>query len=174
MRMGGWAMAGAVLASALVGTSIVGAQTVSRSDTKFIQHVVPANLAEVELGKLAREKAGDQRIRQFGERMASDHSQAAKELQQLASEKGVSVGSDLPSSDLRLRDRLAKLQPSVFDREYVKEMVKDHKKDVAEFRRMSEKAQDPTLKAWVVKTLPTLEDHLKTIENLEASLTAKR
>jgi len=166
-------MTGAVLASALFATSIVSAQTVSRSDAKFIQHVVPANLAEVELGKLAQEKAGDQRIRQFGERMASDHSQAAKELQQLASEKGVSVGSDLPSSDLRLRDRLAKLQPSAFDREYVKEMVKDHKKDVAEFRRMSEKAQDPTLKAWVVKTLPTLEDHLKTIENLDRSLAAK-
>ena len=53
-------------------------------------------------------------------------------------------------------------------------MVKDHKKDVAEFRRMSEKAQDPALKAWVVKTLPTLEDHLKAIENLDASLSAKR
>jgi putative membrane protein len=167
-------MACAVLASALLTTSMGGAQTVSRSDTKFIQHVAQANAAEVELGKLAQEKAGDQRIRQFGERMANEHSQAGNELQQLASEKGVSVGRDLPSSDLRLRDRLAKLQPTAFDREYVKEMVKDHKKDVAEFRRMSEKAQDPALKAWVVKTLPTLEDHLKAIENLDASLSAKR
>ena len=106
--------------------------------------------------------------------MAGDHGQAAKEIQQLAAEKGVSVSSDISSEDLRLRDRLAKLQPAAFDREYVKEMVKDHKKDVAEFRRMSEKAQDPTLKAWVVKTLPTLEDHLNVIQNLDKSLTAKR
>ena len=109
-------MACAVLASALLTTSMGGAQTVSRSDTKFIQHVAQANAAEVELGKLAQEKAGDQRIRQFGERMANEHSQAGNELQQLASEKGVSVGRDLPSSDLRLRDRQAKLQPTAFDR----------------------------------------------------------
>jgi len=96
--------------------------------------------------------------------MAGDHGQAAKEIQQLAAEKGVSVSSDISSADLRLRDRLAKLQPAAFDREYVKEMVKDHKQDVAEFRKMSEKAQDPTLKAWVGKTLPTLEDHLKMIQ----------
>src|SRR5215470_5035006 len=119
-----------------------------------------ANLGEVQLGKLAQEKGGDPRVRQFGERMAGDHGQAAKEIQQLAAEKGVSVSSDISSADLRLRDRLAKLQPAAFDREYVKEMVKDHKQDVAEFRKMSEKAQDPTLKAWVGKTRPrgSLED----------------
>jgi len=174
MRMGRWAVTGAVLASTLVAVSIVGAQTVSRSDAKFIQHAAQANLGEVQLGKLAQEKGGDSQVRQFGERMVGDHGQAAKELQQLAGDKGVSVSNDISSSDMRLRDRLAKLQPAAFDREYVREMVKDHKKDVAEFRRMSEKAQDPTLKAWVVKTLPTLEDHLNVIQNLDKSLTAKR
>ena len=174
MRMGRWAVTGAVLASTLVAVSIVGAQTVSRSDAKFIQQATQANLGEVQLGKLAQEKGGDPRVRQFGERMAGDHGQAAKEIQQLAAEKGVSVSSDISSADLRLRDRLAKLQPAAFDREYVKEMVKDHKQDVAEFRKMSEKAQDPTLKAWVGKTLPTLEDHLKMIQSIDASLTAKR
>ncbi len=57
----------------------------------------------------------------------------------------------------RLRDRLAKLQGQEFDREYVKTMVKDHKQDVAEFRRMHSGAVDPNLKAWVDKTLPTIE-----------------
>lgn len=174
MRIGRWAITGAVLTSALFMASMVGAQTVSRSDTKFIQKVAEGGLAEVELGKLAEEKGGDQRIRQFGQRMATDHGQAGKELEQLATQKGVSVGNDMSSSHLRERDRLAKLQPAAFDREYVQEMLKDHKKDVAEFRRMRDKAQDPDLRAWITKTLPTLEDHLKTIESLNASLTAQR
>jgi putative membrane protein len=174
MRMGRWAMTGVVLASMFFVVSIVGAQTASRRDTKFIQNTIEGNLAEAELGKLAQEKAGDPQVRQLGERMATDHGQAAKELQQIAAEKGVSAKSDLSSTHLRMRDRLAKLQPSAFDKEYVKEMLKDHKKDVAEFKSMSGKAQDPTLKSWVVKTLPTLEDHLKMVQSLDRSLTAKK
>lgn len=184
MRMGRWAMTGAVLASAFFVVSMVGAQTstrsdakaqsMSRADSKFIQSVMEGNLAEVQLGKLAQEKGGDPQIRQFGERMVNDHGQAVKELQQLATNKGLSVNEDLSGSHLRMRDRMAKLQPTAFDREYVKEMVKDHKKDVAEFKRMSGNAKDPELKAWVVKTLPTLENHLQTVENLDRSLTAAK
>jgi hypothetical protein len=29
---------------------------------------------------------------------------------------------------------------------------------------------DPNLRAWVDKTLPTLEDHLKTIEGIQAQM----
>jgi putative membrane protein len=184
MRTGRWAMTGAVLASAFFVVSMVGAQTttrgdaraqsMSRADSKFIQSVLEDNLAEVQLGKLAQEKGGDPQVRQLGERMVADHGGAAKELQQLATDRGVSVNEDLSRSHLRMRDRMAKLQPTAFDREYVREMVKGHKQDVAEFKRMSEKAQDPALKAWVVKTLPTLEDHLQMVENLDRSLTAAK
>jgi predicted outer membrane protein len=52
-------------------------------------------------------------------------------------------------------------------------MVKDHKQDVAEFRRMHSGAVDPNLKAWVDKTLPTLEDHLETIEGIQAQMAKK-
>ena len=47
------------------------------------------------------------------------------------------------------------------------------KQDVAEFRRMHSGAVDPNLKAWVDKTLPTLEDHLKTIEGIQAQMAKK-
>jgi putative membrane protein len=53
-------------------------------------------------------------------------------------------------------------------------MVKDHRNDVAQFRKMSREAKDPELKAWVTKLLPTLEDHLKTIEGIQAQAAAAR
>ena len=71
-------------------------------------------------------------------------------------------------------ERLAKLQGPEFDREYVRAMVKDHKQDVAEFRRMHSGAVDPNLKAWIDKTLPTIEDHLKTIEGIQAQMAAAK
>jgi len=122
---------------------------------------------EVELGQLAQGKASSDAVKQFGQRMVEDHGSANKELMDLASSKGVQLDEKAARKDPML-GKLSKLQGQAFDREYVKEMVKDHKQDVAEFRRMHSGAVDPNLKAWIDKTLPTLEDHLKTIEGIQA------
>lgn len=49
-------------------------------------------------------------------------------------------------------------------------MVKDHEQDVAGFKRESQQAPDPDLKAWAAKTLPTLEDHLKSIKQIKSQV----
>ena len=41
------------------------------------------------------------------------------------------------------------------------DMVEDHEKDVAEFQKATQEVKDPELQAWVSKTLPTLQDHLR-------------
>jgi putative membrane protein len=158
-------------------TSTLGAQQsaptepkVQRTDRNFIQKAAEANQAEVELGKLAQQNAASDAVKQFGQRMVQDHGNANTALMQLAENKGVKLDGKLGKQHAQLRDRLAKLQGANFDREYVKAMVKDHKQDVAEFRKMHSGAVDPNLKAWVDTTLPTLEDHLKTIEGIQSQM----
>jgi putative membrane protein len=167
--------------SLLALTSTLGAQQsaptepkVQRTDRNFIQKAAEANQTEVELGQLAQQKAASDAVKQFGQRMVQDHSNANKELMQLAENKGVKLDGKLGKQHAQLRDRLAKLQGAQFDREYVKAMVKDHKQDVAEFRKMHSGAVDPNLKAWVDKTLPTLEDHLKTIEGIQSQMASAK
>jgi putative membrane protein len=143
-----------------------------RTDRSFITKAAAGGRAEVELGKLAQGKASSDAVKQFGQRMVEDHGAANQELMQLAENKGMQLDDKTPKPD-RLLTRLSKLQGAEFDREYVDAMVKDHKQDVAEFRRMHSGAVDPNLKAWVDKTLPTLEDHLKTIEGLQAQMAKK-
>jgi putative membrane protein len=46
----------------------------------------------------------------------------------------------------------------------MRDMVSDHKQDVAAFRRESTSGKDPEVKAWATKMLPTLEDHLREAE----------
>ena len=57
--------------------------------------------------------------------------------------------------------KLAKLSGAEFDKAYIDMMVKDHKKDVAEFEKESKGAKDSDLKSWASTTLPTLQDHLE-------------
>jgi putative membrane protein len=71
-------------------------------------------------------------------------------------------------------DRLAKLQGDAFDRAHVEEMVKDHRQDVKDYERQAKRGKDPSLKEWAGKTLPTLREHLREIENISANVLAKR
>jgi putative membrane protein len=149
------------------------ATKLQRTDRNFITKAAEGGRMEVELGQLAQGRASSEAVKQFGQRMVDDHGAANHELMQLAENKGMKLDAKTPKPD-RLMERLSKLQGSDFDREYVKAMVKDHKQDVAEFKRMHSGAVDPNLKAWVDKTLPTLEDHLKTIEGIQAQMAAKK
>jgi len=130
-------------------------------DTAFAKEAAVGGMAEVELGNLAKEKASNNDVKQFGDRMVTDHSKANDELKQWASQKKVTLPEKLDQKHQATRDRLAKLSGAAFDREYMHEMVMDHQHDVAAFTRESKTGKDPDLKAWAGKTLPTLQDHLK-------------
>ena len=140
------------------------------SDKKFVTEALKGGMAEVELGKLATEKASNDAVKQFGQRMVDDHGKAGEELKKIAQDKGIETPTALDSKHQKLRDRLAKLSGPQFDRAYVDEMVKDHRKDVKEFQREAEKAKDPDVKSFASKTLPTLQDHLKQIESLQTQV----
>ena len=130
-------------------------------DQTFIKEAAAGGMAEVELGNLAEQKANSPEVKSFGKRMVDDHSKANDELKTLAQSKNVPLPTSLDATDQRLKDRLEKLSGPAFDRAYMQAMVRDHKKDVNEFRRESTSATDPDVKRFAAKTLPTLEDHLK-------------
>ena len=75
--------------------------------------------------------------------MVDDHSKANDELKQLTSQKNVELPQDLTARDKATQGELEKLSGPRFDREYMKDMIKDHKKDVSDFERESSSATDP-------------------------------
>jgi len=87
-------------------------------------------------------------------------------LKQVAAQKNIDVPQQLDAKDKATKARLEKLSGEQFDRAYMKNMVKDHQKDVAEFERMSKMAKDPAIKNFAEQTLPTLKDHLKEAEKI--------
>jgi putative membrane protein len=155
---------GASTAKASAGTTMV--------DSKFIKEAAEGGMAEVALGQLAVEKASSSDVKKFGQRMVDDHSKANDELKQLASQKNVDLPQDLSAKDKATKATLEKLSGEQFDQAYMKDMVKDHKKDVSDFRRENRAAQDPDVKKFAAQTLPTLEDHLKQAESIAPPVTA--
>ncbi|PWU12750.1 MAG: DUF305 domain-containing protein [Terriglobia bacterium] len=147
-------------------------QTAKRltADSTFASNAMEGGMAEVELGRLAQQRAASDHVKQFGKRMVDDHSKANEELKTIATNKGITIPTTLNAKDQAAMDRLAKLNGAEFDRAYMDDMVRDHRTDVAEFQREADQGGDADIKAFASKTLPTLQDHLKMAQETQSKL----
>jgi putative membrane protein len=147
----------------------VGAQA-PNPDAAFMREAFQGGLAEVEIGRLAADRAASLEVKQFGQRMVMDHGAANGELARLATEKGVTLPAEPGPTHVATRDRLAALRGTEFDRQYMAEMVRDHQEDVAAFQREADTGQDPDVRAWAAKTLPVLRDHLSLAQTVHGQV----
>jgi len=123
----------------------------------------------VQLGQIAQQKAQSKEVKDFGKMMVQDHSAADQKLQQIARSKGYEVPSQLTSKQQKELDHLSSLEGKAFDQAYMKLMVKDHKHDVAAFKRAAKASGlDPALQNFATETLPKLEQHLDRAQQVES------
>jgi putative membrane protein len=155
---------------AAAGQTAGAAGAMAAADKSFVMEAARGGMAEVELGKLATEKASNADVKQFGQRMVDDHGKANDELKALASQKSLTIPAELDAKHKATQTRLSKLSGDAFDKAYMAEMVADHNKDVAAFTRESQNGKDADVKAWAGKTLPTLQDHQKSAKEIAAKV----
>ena len=105
--------------------------------------------------------------------MIADHSRANNELKVVAAKKNIELPSDLNSSQKSTMEKLSKLSGAEFDKEYISDMVNDHEEDVEDFQTQANKGNDPEIKAFAAKALPTLQGHLQKARELAKKIGAK-
>jgi len=142
------------------------AAQMTQSEKTFVKKAAEGGIAEVELGKLATEKAATPEVRQFGQRMIDDHSKANDQLKQVAENQGIPLPTQPSAAEKAEKEKLSKLSGPQFDKAYMSAMLKDHKEDIAEFRHESRSGKDAAVKDFAQQTLPTLESHLKDAESI--------
>ena len=144
-----------------------------KDSTKFATDAAQGGMAEVELGRLATQRAGDASVREFGARMVADHTRANTELKSVAANKGIQLPGDMTSDQKSEVDKLSKMSGAEFDKEYMSTMVKDHQDDVKEFQTQSQSGNDADIKAFAAKVLPTLQQHLSMAQQTAQKVGAK-
>ncbi len=141
-------------------------------DIEFILDAAKGGLAEVQLGQLAAQRAQNDEVKKFAQRMVDDHTKANAQLKSIAESKSIKLPDDLEGKDKSLMQRLEKLNGAAFDRAYMNAMVTDHQKDVNEFKKESNSGRDPQVKSFAASTLPTLEEHLQQAKTARSDTTA--
>ena len=97
------------------------------------------DLAEMNVGKLAQEKAQSEGVKDFGKMLEEDHGEHSQKVQGKAQELGVTPPQEPSTTQKSMYDRLSKLSGAQFDQhQFLKAMVTDHKEDIAKYEKRSE------------------------------------
>jgi putative membrane protein len=159
-----------VLAVAIValGTAMsargAGKSSLPHGDARFLQKAAAHGYAEVQLAQLARQKAVREEVRQFADRMVTDHTKANEDATAVAMSNGVKLPAGPDEKHVKEMRKLEKLSGGDFDRAYMKRMVKEHHDDVGEFQRKA-KARNPNdVTEFASRNVPTLIEHLRMAE----------
>ena len=149
------------------GTAMPPMTPVRVDDKKFLKDATMSSMTEVEVSKIAMEKASSDEVKQFAKKVVDDHSKATDELKQVAKSQNMEVPEALDSKRQSKVEKLSKLSGADFDKAYVKEQVKNHEKDVRAFQMAAENGTDPAVKSVAAKLLPDLQQHLAMAKELK-------
>lgn len=147
-----------------------GDRAISGPDAKFAVDAANGGLAEVELGKLAQQRASNSQVKAFGAMMVEDHSMANMELKELASKKRITLPDSAGLEEQKLKAELQAKSGSEFDKAYVAAMVKDHQEDIKAFEDARKLVKYPEMTALIDKTLPMLKKHLQAIQKIQQQI----
>jgi putative membrane protein len=156
----------AVAQSASNGSNAASGSKASAADKHFVKGALEGGNAEVQLGQLAQQKSNSDDIKQFGQKMVEDHTKLGDQMKQVAQQLGVMPPSGLSPKDQALDNKLQGLSGESFDKAYVQAMVRDHKKDLWEFKHAAATATDPSVKSAASQGEQVISEHLKMIEQI--------
>lgn len=144
----------------------------SSQDRKFVMDAAVGGMMEIEMGRMAAQKAASADVKAFGQRMVTDHGKANDKLKQIASQMGVTLPTTLPADKRQEMEKITRLSGAEFDKMYMSHMVKDHKKDVSEFEKQASKGDNDTLQSFAQTTLSTLREHHRMAQDVATKVGA--
>lgn len=140
------------------------------ADSAFVREAMSGSLLEVRLGSLAEARASAPAVKQFGQRMVSDHGAMQKQWSALASSSGMRVSAALDAGKQQQVTRLGGLSGAAFDQAYMSTMVQDHQNDVAAFRQQASSARSAEVRQLASSGLATIEQHLSLAQQVASQV----
>jgi putative membrane protein len=147
-------------------TATVPATRLDAADRMFLIDAAIGGMAEVELGRMAQDRATLQPVRDFGRRMVQEHGQAHQELMRIATRLGVTPPTMADPARQAARDALLQLSGREFDRQYVEQQFTEHATALTAFQMASQRADDDELRAFARKTAPVIQQHLDMLRSI--------
>jgi putative membrane protein len=147
-------------------SSTVKSKLTIMDDKAFVKEAAKGGMMEVTMGNEAKDKASNERVKNFGSMMVRDHTKGNEELKMIANKQNIA----LPEKDESMNHSLENKTGSDYDKAYINKMVSDHRKDISLFEKESRNGKDEEIKGFAYRMLPTLKMHLDSAVAIQSFL----
>lgn len=144
----------------------------SAQERAALQKLAQADLAEIQAGRLAQQKASTPEVKKFGEHMAQEHSKRLAATKALAQARGVKTPARPDEAQQETLQTLRRFSGEDFERRFMALMVEGHQDALRLVERTARQAKDPALKAHAEESAGHIKEHLYAARRLYASLAA--
>ncbi|MEJ6022538.1 DUF4142 domain-containing protein [Ramlibacter sp. PS4R-6] len=153
-------------------TAVVAATPFTPVERELVTKIAAKGMYEVEVSKLAADKAMSPAIRDFARAMVTHHTQMNNEVIALMAARGVAPPRGLAADKATKLHRLAALPRSdAFDNGYIRVVgVEDHRNAIAMLEKARGQVKDRELREFVDRSLATMRMHLQMAQGALASL----
>jgi putative membrane protein len=140
------------------------------TDQIVLRQAAMGGMAEVDLGKLAKQRGQNEAVKQFAQRMIDDHGKANTRVASIAKGKKVPLPKEPDPDQKAVRAQLEKLSGADFDAAYISAQIGDHQKTAHLLEHAIGAGQDAQTKAFATETLPTVLRHLEMAKQIQTQL----
>jgi putative membrane protein len=151
-------------------------EKLTRDELQVMAHYKELNNMEVELGKMAQKNGGSQAVKSYGEMLVKEHTENNQQLADLAKQTGQKIPKHTPETATEKQEKaeakkhaaqMKKLEGTNFDREYLRMMVADHDKELAQIDTNIAKVDNSELADLLRNTKPVLQKHADQARELQ-------
>ena len=140
------------------------------TDQQFVDFAAQTDMVEANLGQLAQNNASSQDVKDYGQMLATDHTNDFSQLHAAAQSASLTVPDAIDSAHNKtMIAPMEKMHGAAFDRTYIRDMVAGHTKALEVYKREASGAQNDAIKTYAQAAIPVLQKHLDQAKDLEKS-----
>lgn len=139
----------------------------TEKESDFVKEAASSSLLEIQLGKLAQQKATSQEVKDFAQQMVKSHTTSTQKLKSVTETE---VSSTLEQKHQQKIKALSEETGDDFDESYIDMMVQDHKDNIEKFEDAQENVSDPALKQWISSSLAEMKQHQQKVKSIQEKM----
>lgn len=143
---------------------------VSNQDQTFMMQASMSNSAEIAVGALAAQKGQSAGVKQFGQMMVTEHTQAQNDLKTLGTTVNWTVKDTIDAAHMQKMAYLNSLSGFSFDTAYLNSQVMDHQATLNAFNTEISSGNNSNIKAYANKYQPHIQMHLNMADSIRLKM----
>lgn len=144
------------------------------TDQQFVDFAAQTDMVEANLGQFAQTASDNQQVKDYGQMVATDHTQDFGNLKTAAQQANLTVPDAVDAEHNKaMIDPFQKLKGAAFDHKYIHEMIAGHTKALEVYKKEAADAENAAIKSYAEAAIPVLEKHLAGAKDLEKAKPGK-